>query len=87
MLPPMPAPEPKSPCRKRVDMVLALLGASLVALLAGTPNAFNSISHKLEDDIGESDAYVSFITGLGVAGLQLSLPGGLWERVWASMVH
>jgi len=75
LLPPEPKPKPPPTWRKRVDMTAAILGASLVALLSGTPNAFNTIGHKLEGDTHESDAYISFLTGVGVAGLQMSLPG------------
>lgn len=73
----LPSPPAPKPWRKRVDMTVAIIGASLVALLSGTPNGFNFVSHRLEADTGTSDPFISLLTGVGIAGLQFSLPAGI----------
>lgn len=56
---------------------LSILGCCLVALLSGLPNGFNNISGDLKRDLRSSDLYASILTGIGVAGLQFTLLGGL----------
>lgn len=94
--------EMHSSARKTIDMLWIVFGASLVALVSGTPNAFNTISHKLQvwatgastpapthhahseqltftcmvqEATASSNTFISVLTGIGVAGLQMSLPG------------
>lgn len=56
---------------------LSILGCCLVALLSGLPNGFNNISDDLKRDLHTSSLYASVLTGVGVAGLQFTLLGGL----------
>jgi hypothetical protein len=53
------------------------LGGAIIALMAATPNAFNAISTEFQADTGTSSLFVSLFLGFGVAGLQLTLIGGL----------
>lgn len=65
---------PADPLTLRSVAVLA--GASLVALLANTPAAVNVFSDKMQRDTGTSLLFMSALQGLGVAGLQFTLPTG-----------
>ena len=57
----------------RVSTVV--LGGALIALVSATPNAFNTISGQFAADTDTGSAYVALLLGLGVAGLQFTLPG------------
>lgn len=47
------------------------------ALFAGFPNAFNTIADSVQADLRTSDAYIATTTGVGVAGLQFTIIGGV----------
>lgn len=53
----------------------AVTGGALIALLSATPNAFNTVSGMFQTDTGASKFYVALLLGIGVAGLQFTLPG------------
>lgn len=77
--PPLP-PASKTPhaaWRDTSMVVAAVVGASLVALVSGTPNAFNSIAGEIQAATGTTNIFISTMTGLGVAGLFISLPAGV----------
>lgn len=56
---------------------VVILAMALVALLANTPSAFNAISGQFKADTGTSKFYVSLFLGVGIAGLQFTLPAGM----------
>lgn len=68
----------KAPARDWAHLArvsIVVLGGALIALVSATPNAFNTISGQFAADTGTSSAYVALLLGLGVAGLQFTLPG------------
>lgn len=62
--------------RTDITASLIVLGACFAALLSGTPNAFNTVSELIQEDMQLSPVFMSMLTGLGAAGLQLTVFSG-----------
>jgi len=68
----------------RQDILDAIMicGSCLVALVAGTPNAFYDVAGAVQRDAGISQAAISLVLGAGTAGLQFTYFTGRFMDVY-----
>jgi len=59
-----------------VKVIFIIVGATMMAILGGTTNAFNNMSLKLQADLQLSPQELQLFAGMGLVGVYFVLPAG-----------